>query len=852
MQLKRYQERVIREVKIFLEALTSQQAAGNKYAALEAWDEAKKQFSLPGQYHQRRNGLDRDLPTFCIKVPTGGGKTLLATQILGLVHRTILKHRNGTGLLLWVVPSDQIYKDTLKALRDRRHFYRESLEFAVSRRIEVWEKHEIARLTPGQLRSNLNILLLKLASTNRETREQLKFFRDSGGNIVQHFPPESEPEQHQAFKARIPNLDMLAENEARGQYLVKTSLGNLVRLCEPAVILDEGHKATSGLARQTIEGFNASVVVELSATPPKEANVLVRVSGRELLEEQMIKLPMNIANSNQKSWKDCLTQSRDKREELAKLAAQHFKVTGKAIRPIVLVQVERTGKDQRGAGFVHSEDVKSHLMQRLGVHESAIKIKTSDKDDIEGIDLMADGCPVGWIITKAALQEGWDCPFAYILVSLNNTGSQQSMTQLVGRVLRQPDAERTPFDELNQSYVFCLRRRAADISREVKKALEHEGYEGEAASVVDRSEAGGKPGERREASIRKEFLRHYWKPFEGRIYLPRFCVKRGRQYEALDYFYHLVSQVDLTRFDYTPVDWDMSSALATATDSFYRLTLEQEALERIEERETAVLETDDQVKAWLVASLPCDHFSHKQLRDLVGRVTERIYQANPDLPGRLGLVKFLVRDKIVGLVERETDRQTQEAFERLFRNGQLCFYLECMEGRFEIPRSVPVRTTRRLVHDNNEPVQRSLFDYVPDDLNEYEKSVALYLDKRPEVLWWYRNLVGPQHFSIQGYKRNKVYPDFVVQQGRNKKPVAYVVVVESKGKHLKGNEDTTYKRSVAEYFGKIGRKVSWQKLGEDFQDQTFRFQVLDEGEYEDRDWRDDLKKFLEEAAVYQR
>jgi hypothetical protein len=250
---------------------------------------------------------------------------------------------------------------------------------------------------------------------------------------------------------------------------------------------------------------------------------------------------------------------------------------------------------------------------------------------------------------------------------------------------------------------------------------------------------------------------------------------------------------------------------------------------------------------WCCMMYPRLQLVKEMLRDIVRRVTERLYQANPGLPGRLGLVKFLVRDKLVGLVERETDRQTQEAFETLFRNKRLCFYLECMEGRFEIPHKVPIRVTRRLVHDNNEPVQRSLFDYVADDLNEYEKSVALYLDNRPEVLWWYRNLVGPQHFSIQGYKRGKGYPDFVVQQGRDKKPLASVVVVESKGKHLKGNEDTTYKRSVAEYFGKIGSKVSWQKLGEDFQDQTFRFYVLDEGEYEDRDWRDDLKKLLEQV-----
>jgi len=364
---------------------------------------------------------------------------------------------------------------------------------------------------------------------------------------------------------------------------------------------------------------------------------------------------------------------------------------------------------------------------------------------------------------------------------------------------------------------------------------------------VDRSEANGKPGERREASIRPEFLRYYRKPFQGKIYLPRFCVKSGNEYEALDYFRHLVSQVDVARFDYSLVNWNVSDALAGAKDSFYRLTLEQSELESVEEREVAILETDDQVKAWLVASLAFDHFSHKQLRQVVGRVTECLFQVNPELPRRLGLVKFLLRDKIAGLVERETDRQTQAAFEDLFQNRRLCFYLECMEGRFEIPQKVPIHATRKLVHDDNEPVQRSLFDYVPNDLNEYEKSVALYLDNRPEVLWWYRNLVGPQHFSIQGYKRNKVYPDFIVQQGRNKKPVASVVVVESKGKHLKGSEDTAYKRSVAQYFGKIGRKVSWQKLGEDFQDNTFRFQILDEGEYEDRDWRDDLRRLLEES-----
>ena len=86
MALKRYQERVVREVKSFLEALAKEQTADNRYASLTALDDARAQFQVAGDYHQRRNGLSRDLPTFCIKVPTGGGKTLLATQILGLIH----------------------------------------------------------------------------------------------------------------------------------------------------------------------------------------------------------------------------------------------------------------------------------------------------------------------------------------------------------------------------------------------------------------------------------------------------------------------------------------------------------------------------------------------------------------------------------------------------------------------------------------------------------------------------------------------------------------------------------------------------------------------------------------------
>lgn len=844
MELKRYQRRVVDEVEAYLALVAKQRAAGNvRHGALDAW-----QVDLRlGQYLERQNDVGEDLPTFCIKVPTGGGKTLLATQALGSIYRTLLAERNGAGLVLWVVPSSQIYRDTLRRLRDRRDLYRLMLEHAVSRRIEVWEKHEIARLSPGRLRDCLNILVMQLASTNRETKERLKFFKDSGGNIVQHFPAENDWQAQRKLKEKIPNLDMLEEDAQTGRYLAATSIGNLVKLCKPPVILDEGHKATSDLARKTIEEFNASVVVELSATPRKGANILARVSGTELLDEEMIKLPLNVATSNQKNWRDVLTQARDKREALARKAEELALASGaeRLIRPLVLVQVERTGKDQRDSGLIHSEQVKEYLIERLNVSELAIAIKSADTDDIEGLDLLDPGCPVQWIITKSALQEGWDCPFAYILVSLNNTGSGQSMTQLVGRVLRQPFQERTPYAELNESYVYCLHKKASEITQEVKRALEKEGYEGDAASqIVDASR--GEPRPERTLCIRQQFLGMYRKPFEGKIYLPHFCVKNGKQYEPLDYFRHLVSQVHVEGFSYDSIDWPLADALREAKDRFYRITLGED-LHRVREADIDLWEPDHEVQGWLAASLQFDYLSHKQLRYVVGRVYDRLCRAELEgmLPTRLALVKFVVRDHIQRFVQDELDRQTEQAFRSIHAEGRLEFYLECAHCRFEIPPELQIRSTRPLVHADGSPVGRSLFDYVEhESANTYERAVALCLDRHADVLWWYRNLVGPQHFALQGYRRHRIYPDFVVQGGTLERPIHRVMVVESKGEHLEGNPNTTYKRNVAAVFDAVGRQVTWQQLGEDFEDHIFRFQILDERQEFGRDWQDELREVV--------
>lgn len=886
MELKKYQERVMSDVDRFLRELRAQHEKGNvDFGSQAAWKAAK----VKGTYTPRETGDGKDLPSVCIKVPTGGGKTLLATQALGSIFRILLRERvgagGGGGLVLWVVPTSQIYRDTLKALRDHRHGYRMMLSHAVSRRIEVWEKSDIARLSPARLKDTLNVLVVQLASTNRQTKEDLKFFRDSGGNIVDHFPPEGDSEAHRKLKEAVPNLDMIEEDEKAGRFLCATSIGNLVRLCRPPVIMDEGHKGYSDTARKTIEGFNPAFVLELSATPPEKpvkdrpaANIVSRVSGEELLKEEMIKLPLNVktmGGGGKKKWQDVLTEARDKREHLARLAHEHESLAGPSahIRPIVLVQVERTGEDQKDKKKIHAEQVRTYLRQNLDVPEAAIKVKSAENDELADVDnLMDPGCPVEWIITKSALQEGWDCPFAYVLVSLDTTQSVKALTQLVGRVLRQPnqrraressggskDAPEGRFAALNESYAYCLHDKPAEVLKGVKKALEDEGYEGEGASLVRSGD--GKEGEGatvRESVWREGIAGMYGRPFEGRIYLPRFCVRAdgGKSekgaYEPLDYFRHLLARVDVETFDYDAVTgWNVAGLMQESKDRLYKVTLGEEAHEA---GETAVdnWESDQSVQAWMLANLDAPYLSHKQLRRVVARVYEKLCDSETVFKGRFASCKTEVRSRLAAFVQEQVDKQTETAFGALFDAGRIEFYLQCKECRFEVPPSIQVRAKagsklRDLQHDDGKPLGKSLFDFVDEnDLTTFERELALVLDRDANVLWWYRNKVGKDQFDVQGYRRDRVFPDFFAQSVTNGREFNTVWVIESKGDHLKGNADTEYKRKLGDFFTRAGKQVTWQQLGAEFKDHKLRFQVLDEHGQGGAEWSDTLRTVLSE------
>ena len=437
----------------------------------DAWERLAKAGGVaPGsrQYVQRTDEAGRPIPHVCFKVPTGGGKTLLAAAALERLHRQ-------TGLTLWITPTRAIYEQTREAFSRRSHPYRQMLERASGGRVKLLTKEDA--FSAADVAHYMCLMLLMLPAANRRKgREFLRMFRNSG-RYPTLFPPEFDRPGNEQLMMEYPDLDRISPDGPPIR-----SLFNVFKMLRPIVVLDEAHKAY-GKKKETGVEFARSVsrldprmVIELSATPNLGiSNVLVDIRGMALKAEEMIKLPVQVTSFMKIAWTDVVTRTHGELERLEDEARTLEAENGRYVRPIAVVRVERTGKDQRDGAHVHAEDVREFLVRNLGVPGRAVAVKSAERDELARVDLLSKFCPIKWVITKSALMEGWDCPFAYVLAMLDNTRARRALTQLVGRVMRQPHARRTGRSALDQCYVFCWNTGVGEAVEYVKAGLEEEG-----------------------------------------------------------------------------------------------------------------------------------------------------------------------------------------------------------------------------------------------------------------------------------------------------------------------------------------------------------------------------------------
>ena len=813
------------------------------------WDKLQTEGKLPKlknkkgklqtpPYQNKKDGIGNPIPNICLKVPTGGGKTLIGVSSVEKINFDYFKR--NTGLILWIVPTKAIYSQTLKNFKDRTHFYRRVLERAGAGKVKIIEKTDSFSLQ--DLQEYLCVMLLMLPSANRQTKESLRMFKDSG-RFISFFP---EPENYLANEellSQISNLDKYKSQNALGGskgFSVKHSLGNAIRIARPIVVLDEGHKAYSELARKTLAGLNPKFMLELSATPNMKehlSNVLVSVSGVKLKEEEMIKLPINVTNAKKGDWKKTLCQAYEKLKELEKDCKAYHKKTEKYIRPIMLIQVERTGKDQKDKKFIHSEDAKKYLINHLGIPEEAIKIKVSEKDELKDESLLSDTSQVQFIITKQALQEGWDCPFAYVLAILSKAKSKLALTQLIGRILRQPYAQRTSMDSLNESYIFCYNKAVEEVVSEIKKGLQKEGMDDLADYV--RTE---------ESELKKVTAKRNSKVPDTKIFLPRvLCKGKNGLWRKLIYTNDILQEIDFSKISYSKKDTWTPENIDSLQVNTIKIDIEdttgQSRFPYITQNKREDITDIDY--SFIVKRL-CNFIPNPWEAGRIFNETISTLKAKNISDKKI----YLNRAELLEDIEKDIRDQTNNISEKIFinklKNGSLCFkiFKHHININWKMGYEIDfiVSTNDKVLRrEDDSDFQISLFDKTYQrHYNELEKQVAWYLDEQDAVKWWHR-MVAKQDYHLQGWQKRKVYPDFLAFISPDNK-IKKLSVLETKGDQLKGNEDTEYKRKLFEILEKHATNESvsvgdMEVVSEKEQKMIFRILM-------EKTWKEDLGKLI--------
>src|ERR1019366_2997177 len=424
--LKKYQPETLAVLRAYLEAART-------VGAKPAFDDMDKAGVREPRSYRPLEGLET-VPYVCLRLPTGGGKTLLSAHTVKIAADAYLERE--FPLVLWLVPTNTIRAQTLETLKKPSNPNYETLRAAFDGRFRVFDIADFVQITPADLQTH-GCVIIGTMQTLRVTNTDGRKVYAHNENLEPHFS---------AVPANTAGLERFEDGDSKGQ--IKFSFRNLLALHRPLVIVDEAHNNTSPLSFEVLQRVNAACVVEFTATPAADSNILHNVSATELKAEEMIKLPIRL--TEHKSWEGAVGDSIRTRQRLHDIAVKDTAY----IRPIILFQAEEKGRE------ITKQILLEYLLQQEKISRDKIAVVTGDQKELDGINLFAPDCKIDFVITVEALKEGWDCSFAYVFCSVASVHSKKDVEQILGRVLRMPYAKRRKEPELKE-----LNRAYAHVSR---------------------------------------------------------------------------------------------------------------------------------------------------------------------------------------------------------------------------------------------------------------------------------------------------------------------------------------------------------------------------------------------------
>ncbi len=453
MELKNYQKNVISDLSLYLDLVNKENDYISAYSSFWASKGIHVGFGGVPSY----NDTLTNVPHICFKVPTGGGKTFIGCASIKAIFNKMPETKKK--VVVWLVPSDTILTQTLSVLKNVNHPYRQRINRDFGNRVEVYSASELnngQNFNVSSIEEQLSIFVMSFDTFRSRSKENRKVYQENG-NLEE-------------FTHTFSNENALIEGVARSASI------QVLNQCMPVIIVDESHNATSELSVEMLKNLNPSFVLDLTATPRRNSNVLCYVDAIQLKRASMVKLP--VIAYNRPGQQEVITDAIDLRNKLERQALEDERKanesvpnSGRYIRPIVLFQAE----PRNGENSTTFDLLKAKLI-RAGIPENQIAIKTSEINELRNVELLSRECPIRYIITVNALKEGWDCPFAYVLATLANRSSRVDVEQILGRVLRQPYTEKQENKFLNLSYVLTSSDAFQETLNKIIAGLNNAGF----------------------------------------------------------------------------------------------------------------------------------------------------------------------------------------------------------------------------------------------------------------------------------------------------------------------------------------------------------------------------------------
>jgi len=835
MQLKNYQKNSLDVLKKYFER-----------CRIIGHEEAFKQITSDSEIAARLVNLKNtyttwkaipNTPRVCIKVPTGGGKTIIAAHAIKIVSQTWCN--KDYPLVLWFVPSDTIRRQTAEALKNPRHPYREVLDEQFEGKVRVFDLDEKFNIRPADIADNACIIVSTMQSFVKEDTSKYNVYKDNE-NLENHF-------------AKMPPTKYMGMEVWDDGGRPKYSFSNLLYYHRPIMIVDEAHKVVTELSQETHQRINPSAIIEFTATPRPDNNTLYNVRASELKEEEMIKLPIALVEHSR--WEQAVDEAITRRATLEHDANSEKEY----IRPILLFQAQR--KDQE----VTIEVLKNYLIETANLPESQIKIATGDQKELDEIDLFNNDETTRYIITVEALKEGWDCSFAYVLCSLANIKSDTSVEQLLGRVMRMPYAKSRKIPSLNKAYAYVVSPHFGEAANALTEKLIKKGFDDYEAQFNIQQETPAAPD-----------LAPNWNTafnafiLNTKIDKSELPVSIELDGENTLFFTSATTQADITAVcdKISPVEaaslqWKYNNFRKTETEKspadngevfkVPRLMVELDgqllfadpniifehfdwnigkyAPAKLEKQDFNIEETPgkgfyididgnrltysivgkDQLLPymtdtdvwepinlvyWLDRNLKQDDIPQSQMVAWLGKIVEHLTKTRKISIPNLMIAKFALLNKLLAIIaEARTKARTAsfDFFQRTARK-ELDFDtgFEFKKGMYDIlfPYRGSYKFTKHFLGNNNIPM-------IDGGEKGEEFQCAKAIDAEPQVKYWLRNISRhPASFKLLT-STDYFYPDFIARLQDDR-----ILVVEYKGGYLASNDDTKEKAIIGEIWEK--------------------------------------------------